>query len=84
MRLNGGGEAGVVRVARPSPLAAPSIGSCAGKEDLATAAAVSPFLDGNGDETLRLAARNPGAWGNALHATASADSWLVWSMAKSG
>jgi hypothetical protein len=72
--LNGGEEAAVVRVARPAPLAAPSTGSCAGKQDLATAAAVSPFLDRNGEETLRLAARNPGAWGNALHATASADS----------
>src|SRR6266568_2325937 len=72
--LNGGEEAAVVRVARQPPLAAPTLGACATKQDPATAAATVPFVDGNGAVTLQLQARNLGAWGNTLHATVTATS----------
>lgn len=72
--LNGGEEAAIVRVARQGPLAVPAVGTCAAKEDLATAVAMASIVDGNGAVTLRLQARNPGSWGNALRATVIAES----------
>ncbi|MES1164431.1 MAG: phage tail sheath subtilisin-like domain-containing protein [Verrucomicrobiota bacterium] len=72
--LNGGEEAAVVRVARQGALGAPVVVGCAAKQDLATATATAPFVDGNGAHTLSLAARNPGSWGNAIQAVTFADS----------
>jgi len=71
--LNGGEEAWVVRVGRPSPIAAPTLGACPVKEDLSRASC-APILDASGDETARLHARSEGRWGNRLRAHVSAES----------
>lgn len=73
--LNGGEEACVVRVARLPPIATPSVSdSCPVKEELAIATCKTRVLDANGLETLRIAARNPGNWGNRLQARFQTDS----------
>lgn len=71
--LNGGEMAYGVRVARP-PVTVAAPGACASQEEVATAANVSPIMDANGDETLRLKAKNPGAWGISLAARFKAES----------
>ena len=67
--LNGGEEACVVRVARSGPLAAPPVGGCTAKQELAAAVPPAAIVDANGAETLRLFARNAGTWGNQIAVT---------------
>lgn len=71
--MNGGEKLHAVRVVRP-PVPVSGVSGCVTREDVAAAANLPPILDGNGAETLRLKARNPGAWGNRLEARVRAES----------
>jgi hypothetical protein len=75
--LNGGEEACVVRVGGPLPTPAVPPTSCVLQEALTAAQNLDPIGDDKtGAETLRLRAKNEGAWGNRLRARFFAEASL--------